>query len=228
MYSQMLMMRCRLRQCPPTEPWHPSLAVVPCLPPPLMPHPLMTGESAHTGYSVRVWPHTRDVLIAMHQPCPFQRQHTNTHANRCISPLTSNKAETMQLETTHGRDYPLKSAHINKKAACNKEGTVTRIATIDPSAADSVEALRCTSARNEDSPDARAEDDMAVAMEGEIMSQGGEGVQNRMAGGGAGQHTTQVIETLPFAGVTSPSDHNTWTHAPCLGRHKQQIIQTWA
>jgi len=33
---------------------------------------------------------------------------------------------------------------------------------------------------------ARAEDDTAVSMVGEIMSQGEEGEQNRMAGGGAG------------------------------------------
>ena len=104
------------------------------------------------------------------------------------------------------RDYPSKSAHIDERAACNKQGTVTRIATIDLSTADNVEALRCTSARNEDSPDARAENDTAVAMEGEIMSQ--------MAGGGAGQHTTQANETLPFAGATSRSGHDTWTHAP--------------
>jgi len=37
---------------------------------------------------------------------------------------------------------------------------------------------------------AHAEDDAAVAMEGEIMSQGGEGEQRRMSVGGAGQHNT--------------------------------------
>jgi len=121
-------------------------------------------------------------------------------------------AEMVQSETTHGRNYPSKSAHINAGAACNKQGTVTRIATIDLPAADSVEALRCTSARIEDSLDAYTEDYMAVAMEGEIMSQGEEGEQNRMAGGGAGQHTTQASETLPIAGATSPSGHDTRTH----------------
>ena len=89
-------------------------------------------------------------------------------------------AETMQSETTHSRDYPSKSAHFDEGAACNKQGTVTRIATIDLSAADSVEELRCTFARIEDSPDAHTEDDMAVAMEGEIMGQGEGGVQNRI------------------------------------------------
>ena len=64
------------------------------------------------------------------------------------------------------------------------------MATVDLHAADSVEALRYTSDRIEDSLGARDEDDTAVAMEGEIMSQGEEGEQNRMVGGGAGQHTT--------------------------------------
>jgi len=34
-------------------------------------------------------------------------------------------------------------------------------------------------------------------MQNEIMIQGEEGEQNRMAGGGAGQHTTQTNKTLP-------------------------------
>jgi len=53
-----------------------------------------------------------------------------------------------------------------------------------------------------------------LAMQNEIMSQGEEGVQNRMADGDAGQHTTQASETLPIAGATSPSGHDTWTHTP--------------
>jgi len=36
-----------------------------------------------------------------------------------------------------------------------------------------------------------------LAMQNEIMIQGEEGEQNRMAGGGAGQHTTQTSKTLP-------------------------------
>jgi len=54
----------------------------------------------------------------------------------------------------------------------------------------------------------RAEDDIAVAMEGEIMSQGGEGGQSRMAGGGAGQHTTGASET---SGAMSSGGPVTWT-----------------
>jgi len=99
-------------------------------------------------------------------------------------------AEMMQSETTHGMNHPLNSAHIEEGAVCNKQGTVTRMATVDLHFADSVEALRYTSDRIEDSLGARAEDDTAVAMEGEIMSQGEEGEQNRMVGGGAEQHTT--------------------------------------
>jgi len=88
-------------------------------------------------------------------------------------------------------------------------------ATIDLHAADSVEALRCTSDRIEDSLDAHGEDDTAVAMEGEVMSQGEEGEQNRiLAGGCAGQHTIQASKTLPIAGATSPSGHYMWTHTP--------------
>jgi len=52
-----------------------------------------------------------------------------------------------------------------------------------------------------------------LAMQNENMSQEEEGVQNRMAGGGAGQHATQAKETLPIVGATSPSGHDTWTHA---------------
>ena len=40
-------------------------------------------------------------------------------------------------------------------------------------------------------------------MPNEIMSQGEEGEQNRMAGEGAGQHTTQASKTLPIAGAMS-------------------------
>jgi len=36
-----------------------------------------------------------------------------------------------------------------------------------------------------------------LAMQIEITIQGEEGEQNRMAGGGAGQHTTQTSQTLP-------------------------------
>jgi len=95
--------------------------------------------------------------------------------------------ETMQLEATHDdMEYPSRSAHIDEGTACNKQGTVTRITAIDLSAADSVEALKCTSARIEESTDAHTEDDTAVAMEGEIMGQWEGGVQNRIAGGDAG------------------------------------------
>jgi len=41
---------------------------------------------------------------------------------------------------------------------------------------------------------ARAEDDAAVAMQAEIMSQGEEGEQRRMAGGDDGQHNTRVSQ----------------------------------
>ena len=54
---------------------------------------------------------------------------------------------------------------------------------------------------------ARAEDDAAVAMEGEIMSQGEEGGQSRKAGGGAGQHTTGASKT---SGVMSSDGPDTW------------------
>jgi len=40
-YSQMPMMRCRPRQCPPAEPWYPSLAVTPSLQQPPMTPKLM-------------------------------------------------------------------------------------------------------------------------------------------------------------------------------------------
>jgi len=49
------------------------------------------------------------------------------------------------------------------------------MATVDLHAADSVEALRHTFDRIEDSLDALDEDDTTLAMEGEIMSQGEEG-----------------------------------------------------
>ena len=130
------------------------------------------------------------------------------------APSASNMSEMMQSETTHGRNHPSTSAHIEEGAVCNKQGTVTRMATVDLHAADSVEALRHTFDRIEDSLDARAEDDTAVAMEGKIMGQGEEGEQNRMAGGGAGQHTTQASKTLPIAGVMSSSGTVTWTRTP--------------
>jgi len=57
---------------------------------------------------------------------------------------------------------------------------------------------------------ARAEDDAAVTMEGEIMSQGGDGEQSRMAVGGAGQHTTGASET---PGAMSSGGLDTWTRA---------------
>jgi len=53
-----------------------------------------------------------------------------------------------------------------------------------------------------------------LAMPNKVMSQGEEGEQNRMAGGGAGQHTTWASKTLPIAGAMSPSGHVTWTHTP--------------
>ena len=81
----------------------------------------------------------------------------------------------MQSETTHGRNHPSTSAHIEEGAFCNKQGTVTRMATVDLHAADSVEALRHTFDRIEDSLDALDEDDTTLAIEGEIFSQGEEG-----------------------------------------------------
>jgi len=50
-------------------------------------------------------------------------------------------AETLQLEARHGRDYLSRSAHIDKRAVCNQQGTVMRIAVIDPPAADSADVL---------------------------------------------------------------------------------------
>ena len=47
---------------------------------------------------------------------------------------------------------------------------------------------------------ARTEDDAAVAMEGEIMSQWEEWEHNRMAGGGAGQHTSGASEKSTLRG----------------------------
>jgi len=46
------------------------------------------------------------------------------------------------------------------------------------------------------------------------VRQGREGERNRLAGGGARQHTTQASKTLPIAGATSPSGHYTRTHTP--------------
>jgi len=63
---------------------------------------------------------------------------------------------------------------------------------------------------------ARAEDDAAAAMEGEITSQGEEGERSRMSGGGAGQHTTGASKT---SGAMSSGGPVTWTRAsrgtPC-------------
>ena len=47
---------------------------------------------------------------------------------------------------------------------------------------------------------ARTEDDAAVAMEGEIVSQWEDGEHNRMAGGGAGQHTPGASEKSSLRG----------------------------
>jgi len=57
---------------------------------------------------------------------------------------------------------------------------------------------------------ARCEDNAAAAVEGEIMSQGKEGEQSRMAGGGAGQHTTGASER---PGAMSSGGPDTWTRA---------------
>jgi len=57
---------------------------------------------------------------------------------------------------------------------------------------------------------ARAEDDAADAMEGQISGQGEDGEQSRMAGGGAGQHTTGASEP---PGTMSSGDLNAWTRA---------------
>jgi len=115
---------------------------------------------------------------------------------RCLSPSASTLAETLQLDAGHGRDYLSRSAQIDKGAVCDQQGTVTRIAVIDPPAADSADVLRCTSASIEGGPDGHTGDDTAAAMDGVIMDRG-RGVQNMMAGGDAGQHTTQVNNTLP-------------------------------
>jgi len=119
----------------------------------------------------------------MHRPCLFRRQNTNTHTNRCLPPLASTMAETLQLETAYNRDYPSRSAQIEKVDACNKQGTKAR---------------------------------WHLAMQNENMSQGEEGVHNRMAGGGAGQHTTQANETLPLQerrhlAATTRGPTHTWT-----------------
>ena len=57
---------------------------------------------------------------------------------------------------------------------------------------------------------ARAKDDTVVAMEGKMTSQGEEGEQNRLAGGGAGQHTTGASKT---PGAMSSGGPDTWTRA---------------
>ena len=54
------------------------------------------------------------------------------------------------------------------------------------------------------------EDDAAVSMEGEIMSQGGDGEQSRMAGVGAWQHTTGTRQP---PGAMSSGDPGTQTRA---------------
>jgi hypothetical protein len=122
--------------------------------------------------------------------------------------------ETLQLEATPGRDYLSRSAQIDKGAVGNQQETVTKIAVIDPNATDNVNALRCTSTRIEDGPDGYTEDDTASAMGSEILASGEGGLQNIMASGDAGQHTTQVNKTLPIAGTTSLSGYGTLTSAP--------------
>jgi len=57
---------------------------------------------------------------------------------------------------------------------------------------------------------ARAEDDAAVAMEGQISGQGEDGEQSRTAGGGAGQHTTGTRQP---PGAMSSGDINAWIRA---------------
>jgi len=107
-------------------------------------------------------------------------------------------------------NFPSNSVHIKEGAVCNKQGTVTRMTMVDLHTG----ALRCISDRIEDSLGARVEDDTVVAMEVEIMSQGEEGEKNRIAGGGAGQHTTQVSKTLPIAGAMSSGGPVTWICTP--------------
>jgi len=87
-------------------------------------------------------------------------------------------AETLQLEARHGRDYLSRSAHIDKRAVCNQQGTVMRIAVIDPPAADSADVLRCTSIRIEGGPHGHTQDDTAAAMDGEIMGSGEGGAEH--------------------------------------------------
>jgi len=57
---------------------------------------------------------------------------------------------------------------------------------------------------------ARAEDDAAITIEGEIMSQGEDGEQSRMAVGGAGQHTTGASES---PGAMTSGGLDAWTRA---------------
>ena len=129
MYSQMLKRRCRPCQCIPTAPWPaPSIAMVSRLPPPPLSSPLVMGESARAGLCVRVWTHTRDVVLVMHWSCPFQCQPTHTYTNRCITSSASIETETLQLKATRGGDDLSCSTDINKDAVCAQQGALTRIA----------------------------------------------------------------------------------------------------
>ena len=66
-----------------------------------------------------------------------------------------------------------------------------------------------------------------LAMQTNIMIQGEEGEQNRMAGGGAGQHTTQTSKTLPkdsikmyrvkCSGRTNVGNHTSTSDTPATG-----------
>jgi len=86
-------------------------------------------------------------------------------------------------EATHGRDNLSCSAQINKEAVCAQHGAVTRMAVTDSPAADSADVSRCTSTRIEGGQNGHMEDDTAVAMDGEIMGSGKEGMQNMIVVG---------------------------------------------
>jgi len=96
------------------------------------------------------------------------------------------------------------------------------MATVDLHAADSVEALRYTFDRIEDSQGARAEDDTAVAMEGEIVNQGEEGEQNRWWVGVQGSTPHRRAKHYQLQGrchLAAPSPGPTHPGAPRAADH---------
>jgi len=55
-------------------------------------------ECARAGLCVRVWTHTKDVVLTMHRSCPFECQPINTQTNWCITPSASIETETLHME----------------------------------------------------------------------------------------------------------------------------------